>query len=59
MGLSGMGENPEDAEVKRRSNVPIAFCDTAYINQREMPYWKIIAAHETFLQGMFVPAEQG
>jgi len=27
-------------------------------NQREMPYWKIIAAHETFLQGMLVPAEQ-
>jgi maleamate amidohydrolase len=55
-----MGENTlKMLEVERRSNAPIAFRDTAYINQREMPYWKIIAAHETFLQGMLVPAEQG
>ena len=36
-------------EVARRYNVPIANCNTAYMNEREMPYWKISAVRETFL----------
>jgi hypothetical protein len=36
-------------EVARHYNVPIATCATAYMNQREMPYWKISAVRETFL----------
>jgi maleamate amidohydrolase len=35
-------------EVARRYNVPIANCNTAYMNEREMPYWKISAVRETF-----------
>jgi maleamate amidohydrolase len=33
----------------RRANVPVAVCNTAYMNQREMPYWKITAVRETFM----------
>jgi len=33
----------------RQIGVPIANCNTAYMNQREMPYWKISAVRETFL----------
>ncbi|MGY2052189.1 isochorismatase family protein [Methylobacterium sp. JK268] len=33
----------------RRAGVPVAVCNTAYMNQREMPYWKITAVRETFL----------
>jgi hypothetical protein len=33
--------------------------DPTRTNQPEMRYWKIIAAHETVLQGMLAPAEQG
>lgn len=36
-------------QVARRYNVPVAVCNTAYMNQREMPYWKITAVRETFL----------
>ena len=36
-------------EVARRYNVPIASCNTAYMNEREMPYWKISAVRDTFL----------
>jgi maleamate amidohydrolase len=36
-------------EVARRCNVPIASCNTAYMIEREMPYWKISAVRETFL----------
>ena len=35
-------------EVARRYNVPVASCNTAYMNEREMPYWKITAVRETF-----------
>lgn len=35
--------------VARRCGVPIASCNTAYMNEREMPYWKISAVRETFL----------
>ncbi|MDV6226977.1 isochorismatase family protein [Nitratireductor aquimarinus] len=36
-------------DVARRYGVPIANCNTAYMNEREMPYWKITAVRETFL----------
>ena len=35
-------------EVARRYHVPVAVCNTAYMNEREMPYWKITAVRETF-----------
>jgi maleamate amidohydrolase len=35
-------------DVARRYDVPVASCNTAYMNQREMPYWKITAVRETF-----------
>jgi maleamate amidohydrolase len=35
-------------EVARRYGVPVATCNTAYMNEREMPYWKITAVRETF-----------
>lgn len=38
-------------ETARRSGVPIASCYTSYLNEREMPYWKVKAVHETFLHG--------
>jgi len=36
-------------EVARKNGVPVAVCNTAYLNEREMPYWKITAVRETFL----------
>ena len=36
-------------QVARRHGVPVAVCNTAYLNEREMPYWKITAVRETFL----------
>ncbi|WP_428662205.1 isochorismatase family protein [Reyranella sp.] len=36
-------------KVARRHGVPVAVCNTAYLNEREMPYWKITAVRETFL----------
>jgi maleamate amidohydrolase len=33
-------------EVARRANVPVANCYTAYMNKREMPYWKIGAVYD-------------
>ena len=36
-------------EVARRYNVPVASCNTAYMSEREMPYWKISAVRDTFL----------
>ena len=35
-------------EAARRCDVPVAVCNTAYMNEREMPYWKITAVRETF-----------
>ena len=35
--------------VSRAAGVPVAVCNTAYLNEREMPYWKITAVRETFL----------
>jgi maleamate amidohydrolase len=34
--------------VARRYDVPVASCYTAYMNEREMPYWKITAVRDTF-----------
>jgi len=43
-------ENTEKLlKVARRHGVPVAVCNTAYLNEREMPYWKITAVRETFL----------
>lgn len=36
-------------KVAREYGVPVASCNTAYMNDREMPYWKITAVRETFL----------
>src|SRR5260370_6516495 len=36
-------------QVARRVGVPVAVCNTAYMNEREMPYWKITAVKQTFL----------
>src|SRR5260370_39535316 len=33
--------------VARRVGVPVAVCNTAYMNEREMPYWKITAGKPT------------
>lgn len=38
-------------EVARRHNVPVANCYTAYMNEREMPYWKIPFVRESFIHG--------
>ncbi len=38
-------------EAARRAGVPVATCNTAYLNEREMPHWKISAVRETFLHG--------
>ena len=35
-------------KVARACGVPVANCNTAYMNEREMPYWKITAVRETF-----------
>ena len=36
-------------ELARPLGVPVAVCNTAYLDEREMPYWKITAVRETFL----------
>ena len=36
-------------KVARQAGVPVAVCNTAYLNEREMPYWKISAVRDTFL----------
>ncbi|MBS8227958.1 isochorismatase family protein [Vannielia litorea] len=42
-------ENTEKLlKVARAYGVPVASCNTAYMNEREMPYWKITAVRETF-----------
>jgi maleamate amidohydrolase len=35
----------------RACGVPVANCYTAYLNEDEMPYWKVKAVRETFLHG--------
>ena len=49
--LRGVENTQRLLEVARRCNVPVANCYTAYLNEREMPYWKVKAVHETFLHG--------
>jgi maleamate amidohydrolase len=49
--LRGVENTARLLEVARRAGVPVANCYTAYMNNREMPYWKITAVHETFLHG--------
>ncbi|MBK0327882.1 isochorismatase family protein [Rhodobacteraceae bacterium F11138] len=42
-------ENTEKLlKIARKFDVPVANCNTAYMNEREMPYWKITAVRETF-----------
>src|SRR4029077_5089337 len=36
-------------KVARRVGVPGGVCDTAYMNEREMPYWEITAVHPPLL----------
>lgn len=36
-------------DVARRCDVPVVNCNTSYLNEREMPYWKVGAVKETFL----------
>ncbi|HEY0295472.1 MAG TPA: isochorismatase family protein [Bordetella sp.] len=38
-------------EVARRLGVPVANCNTAYMDEREMPYWKITATRELMRHG--------
>ena len=43
-------ERPEfNIQTVDVAGVPVAVCNTAYLNEREMPYWKIAAVRETFL----------
>jgi maleamate amidohydrolase len=35
----------------RRLGVPVAVCNTAYLNEREMSHWNLAAVREPFLQG--------
>ena len=35
----------------RKCGVPVANCYTAYLNEAEMPYWKVEAVRESFLHG--------
>ena len=35
-------------KAARSYGVPVASCNTAYMNEREMPYWKITAVRQTF-----------
>ena len=35
--------------VARQAGVPVAVCNTAYMSEREMPYWKVGAVRESFL----------
>jgi len=45
-------------EVARRYNVPVASCNTAYMNEREMPYWKITAVREDIPSAMARASEE-
>jgi maleamate amidohydrolase len=36
-------------KAARPLGVPVAVCNTTYMNEREMPYWKISAVRQTFL----------
>ncbi|MCA8906332.1 MAG: isochorismatase family protein [Rhodospirillaceae bacterium] len=36
-------------DAARRMGVPVANCNTCYMDQREMPYWKVSGVRETFL----------
>lgn len=49
--LRGVENTQRLLAVARRCNVPVANCYTAYMNEREMPYWKVKAVRETFLHG--------
>src|SRR4029077_15934795 len=47
--MRALQNNAKLLKVARRHGVPVAVCNTAYLNEREMPYWKITAVRETFL----------
>lgn len=47
--LRGVENTSRLLEAARRAGVPVANCNTAYMNEREMPYWKVGAVRETFL----------
>ncbi len=36
-------------DVARSAGLPVAVCNTAYMSEREMPFWKIRNVRETFL----------
>ncbi len=47
--MRGLENTARLLDVARRANVPVAVCNTAYLNEREMPYWKVGAVRESFL----------
>lgn len=47
--LRAMENTAKLLAVARRHGVPVANCNTAYMNEREMPYWKVGAVRQTFL----------
>ena len=47
--MRGLENTARLLDVARRAGVPVAVCNTAYMNEREMPYWKVGAVRETFL----------
>lgn len=49
--LRGVENTQRLLDKARASGVPVANCNTAYLNEREMPYWKVKAVHETFIHG--------
>lgn len=47
--MRALGNTAKLLEAARRHGIPVATCNTAYMNEREMPYWKISAVRQTFL----------
>ncbi|ORE96508.1 isochorismatase family protein [Acuticoccus yangtzensis] len=35
-------------KTARAAGIPVATCNTSYLNEREMPHWKITAVRDTF-----------
>ncbi len=49
--MRGVDNTARLLEVARRAGVPVASCYTAYLSERDMPYWKVGAVHDQFLHG--------
>ena len=45
----GVANTERLLKVARQADVPVAVCNTAYMSEREMPYWKVGAVRESFL----------